>query len=67
MVYAATGRAPVVAVGLGLFLAGSAALYNALDPSSRGSRLAAPVDGRAGALSLTASWSCARTATRTSS
>jgi cell division protein FtsW (lipid II flippase) len=31
MVYAATGRFIYVAAGLGLFLAGSAALYNALD------------------------------------
>ncbi len=31
MVYAATGRVIYVAAGLGLFLAGSAALYNALD------------------------------------
>ncbi len=31
MVYAATGRFVYVAAGLGLFLAGSAALYNALD------------------------------------
>lgn len=31
MLYAATGRALYVGVGLGLFVAGSAALYNALD------------------------------------
>ncbi len=31
MLYAATGRALYVGVGLGLFLAGSAALYNSLD------------------------------------
>jgi cell division protein FtsW (lipid II flippase) len=31
MLYAATGRALFVAAGIGLFLAGSAALYNALD------------------------------------
>ena len=69
MVYAATGRALYVGVGIALFVAGSAALYNALEPRPAARhRVAAPVDGRARSTARsTASSTTARTATRTSS